>query len=119
MNSNYQVLSYLNELSSDNTYIKTSQDDISNSLGMSKKKINSILRDLLEDGLINTSMGKGYYIVTSLGKCLINTIEKADESISRNHISFIDFFAGIGGIRKAFEDDYTQCVFSCEWDKYA
>lgn len=28
---------------------------------------------------------------------------------------FIDLFAGIGGIRLAFED-YGQCVFSCEWD---
>ena len=28
---------------------------------------------------------------------------------------FIDLFAGIGGIRTAFEP-YGQCVFSCEWD---
>ncbi|SOC08365.1 DNA (cytosine-5)-methyltransferase 1 [Ureibacillus xyleni] len=28
---------------------------------------------------------------------------------------FIDLFAGIGGIRLAFEE-YGQCIFSCEWD---
>jgi DNA (cytosine-5)-methyltransferase 1 len=28
---------------------------------------------------------------------------------------FIDLFAGIGGIRTAF-DPYGECVFSCEWD---
>lgn len=28
---------------------------------------------------------------------------------------FIDLFAGIGGIRTAFEQ-YGECVFSCEWD---
>lgn len=34
-------------------------------------------------------------------------------------IRFIDLFAGIGGIRKGFEDETTRCVFSSEWDKYA
>lgn len=34
-------------------------------------------------------------------------------------LTFIDLFAGIGGIRKGFEDDYTKCVFSSEWDQYA
>lgn len=32
--------------------------------------------------------------------------------------TFIDLFAGIGGIRLAFEP-YGQCVFSSEWDKRA
>ena len=30
---------------------------------------------------------------------------------------FIDLFAGIGGMRLAFEDAGGQCVFSSEWDK--
>jgi DNA (cytosine-5)-methyltransferase 1 len=34
-------------------------------------------------------------------------------------LTFIDLFAGIGGIRKGFEDEHTQCVFSSEWDKHA
>lgn len=33
-------------------------------------------------------------------------------------ISFIDLFAGIGGIRLGFEANGTECVFSSEWDKY-
>lgn len=35
---------------------------------------------------------------------------------------FIDLFAGIGGLRRAF-DNVTgiggECVFTSEWDKYA
>lgn len=38
---------------------------------------------------------------------------------TKNTIKFIDLFAGIGGIRKGFEDTNTECVFSSEWDKYA
>lgn len=32
---------------------------------------------------------------------------------------FIDLFAGIGGIRQAFESVGGQCVFTSEWDSYA
>lgn len=32
---------------------------------------------------------------------------------------FIDLFAGIGGIRKGFEDIGGQCVFTSEWNKEA
>lgn len=33
--------------------------------------------------------------------------------------TFIDLFAGIGGMRQAFEAHGGKCVFSSEWDKFA
>lgn len=33
--------------------------------------------------------------------------------------TFIDLFAGIGGIRRAFEANGGQCVWSSEWDKFS
>lgn len=37
----------------------------------------------------------------------------------RESLSFIDLFAGIGGIRLAFERAGATCVFSSEWDEMA
>jgi DNA (cytosine-5)-methyltransferase 1 len=33
--------------------------------------------------------------------------------------TFIDLFAGIGGVRLAFQDVGGQCVYTSEWDRYA
>lgn len=36
-----------------------------------------------------------------------------------SQFSFVDLFAGIGGMRKGFESAGGECVFTCEWDKYS
>ncbi|MDC5848189.1 DNA (cytosine-5-)-methyltransferase [Vibrio europaeus] len=33
--------------------------------------------------------------------------------------TFIDLFAGIGGLRKGFEDIGGKCIFTCEWEQKA
>ena len=38
---------------------------------------------------------------------------------SGHNFTFIDLFAGIGGMRMAFEKLGGRCVFSSEWNKYA
>lgn len=41
------------------------------------------------------------------------------DSRTKTSFTFIDLFAGIGGIRLAFQSNGGKCVFSSEWDKFA
>jgi len=33
--------------------------------------------------------------------------------------TFVDLFAGIGGLRRGFESAGGRCIFTCEWNKYS
>lgn len=55
-----------------------------------------------------------------IGEGLANfMVYKQNREIPQDRLTFIDLFAGIGGIRQAFEDEQTKAVFSSEWDKFA
>lgn len=56
------------------------------------------------------------YVVDRLQKLLDRCVLKKSEP---GDFRFIDLFAGIGGIREAFESEGGQCVFTSEWDSYA
>lgn len=47
----------------------------------------------------------------------INRIQSTALPKRDNSYSFIDLFAGIGGMRIAFERNGGHCIFSSEWDK--
>ena len=54
---------------------------------------------------------------------LIPALERILSMTSKhNHphdFSFIDLFAGIGGIRTGFERNGGHCIFTSEWDSYS
>lgn len=50
---------------------------------------------------------------------LTELLPKPAVTSKTSEFRFIDLFAGIGGIRKGFEDQGGLCVFTSEWNKYA
>lgn len=62
---------------------------------------------------------------SSPSKMELNTIMKFAEKVpykqtnKKTDFTFIDLFAGIGGIRIPFQELGGKCVFSSEWDKFA
>lgn len=63
------------------------------------------------------SFNKKCIYILEKGLQTIENERKAFEMTEK--LKFIDLFAGIGGIRKGFEDENTIGVFSSEWDKFA
>ncbi len=50
---------------------------------------------------------------------LLKADDRATESKQSNQFTFIDLFAGIGGIRMGFEEIGGVCVFTSEWNDFA
>lgn len=44
---------------------------------------------------------------------------RRDAGDAEKTFTFIDLFAGIGGLRRAMESAGGRCIFTSEWDKYA
>lgn len=49
----------------------------------------------------------------------VSDMRKRQRDVNDQRVSFIDLFAGIGGMRIAFEWAGGQCVYSSEWNKYS
>lgn len=45
--------------------------------------------------------------------------ERCAGGTSDHAFTFIDLFAGIGGLRRGFDTIGGKCVFTCEWDKHS
>ena len=83
------------------------------------KQIHCTFDDSLYDELTNMAEVQGLSTQKVITDALISYINRAHNGISNNNYSydFIDLFAGIGGMRIAFQNAGCRCVFSSEWDK--
>lgn len=50
---------------------------------------------------------------------MLRSRKPANEDEPAPNFTFIDLFAGIGGLRRGFESIGGKCVFTSEWDKHA
>lgn len=83
------------------------QADIARKLNVTPKTVR--LWEVKEDGPPD-------YRAPQLQQLLFGDESRAS---SNQDFTFIDLFAGIGGIRLGFESHGGECVFTSEWDKYA
>lgn len=49
----------------------------------------------------------------------MSDVKKKKNTGKEKKFTFIDLFAGIGGMRIAFDRAGGQCVYSSEWNKYS
>jgi len=57
------------------------------------------------------------YLADAIRQRLLPLIDS--ESIKNHSFTFIDLFAGIGGIRLGFEAQGGHCVFTSEWNAFS
>jgi len=83
------------------------------------KQIHARLDDRIFEQLSDYSAVSGKPIQDCILEALaVMLSSKKQEKDQKKLFTFIDLFAGIGGMRIAFETNGGQCVFSSEWDKY-
>ncbi len=87
----------------------------------------------LDEGLHRNIRVQAAELGQSIQEYVVNTLQiRAEEQLAlynfkkpkvtnedRGDFVFIDLFAGIGGMRKAFENAGGQCAFTSEWNEYS
>ncbi len=49
---------------------------------------------------------------------LLDAVRRNQKTTAGGGFTFIDLFAGIGGLRRGFENIGGECIFTSEWDQY-
>jgi DNA (cytosine-5)-methyltransferase 1 len=84
------------------------------------QKIHVRLEDKVYENLSRVSTAKKKPLQDCAREAIIHYINREipPAKTKAPRFTFIDLFAGIGGMRLAFEANRGTCVYSSEWDKY-
>lgn len=85
-----------------------------------KKQLHLRLSENVYSKLSQTAQDKNTTLQDIVSESLLDYLyqKDAEKKPTEDHFTFIDLFAGIGGMRLAFSEVGGRCVFSSEWDKY-
>ena len=84
------------------------------------KQIHIRLEDSVYDALSEYTVGTGQSVQDCVSGALLQMLKRQKSNSNENaSFTFIDLFAGIGGMRIAFEGAGGHCVYSSEWNKYS
>lgn len=78
-------------------------------------RIDDNLYNILSENADKSALSINDFVVSMIMKSLSNQTQQLEHD---SRFSFIDLFAGIGGMRLAFEKNGGDCVYSNEWNKY-
>lgn len=83
------------------------------------KEIHVRLDEAAYDALVKYSTGSSLTIQEVVVSAIRQLLNRNNTQVTSGQLfSFIDLFAGIGGMRIAFESVGGHCVYSNEWNKY-
>lgn len=83
------------------------------------QQVHARIEDKIYQDLSRVSLDTNKTIQDCVREAIICYIpQKIEVNPRQTKFTFIDLFAGIGGMRIAFESNKGKCVFSSEWDKY-
>ena len=85
------------------------------------KQIHLRMEDSLYQALSEYTDTTGQSVQDSISDAVMQMLgrQKNEQSSQNTHFTFIDLFAGIGGMRLAFEQAGGHCIYSNEWNKYS
>ena len=85
------------------------------------KQIHHRMEDSMYEALAKYAGDNGMSIQDAISQAVAQMLSKPSQTIVplNAEFTFIDLFAGIGGMRIAYENAGGRCVYSNEWNKYS